>query len=66
MNNGAMADEKVFPQAVVAENAAKITAQAVSEFSELAIKPAVQNVPVKVIKKEEKRSCFNSGNRGQN
>ena len=53
MNNGNLADEKVFPQAIVGENAEKTTQQAVSEFSELAIKPAVQNVPIKVIKKEE-------------
>lgn len=53
MNNGNLADEKVFPQAIVGEKAEKTTHQAVSEFSELAIKPAVQNVPIKVIKKEE-------------
>ena len=53
MNNNNMADEKVFPQAIVAENAGKTTAQATSELAELAIKPAVQNVPTRVIKWEK-------------
>ena len=53
MNNNSLADEKVFPQAIVAENAVKVTAQATSELAELAITPAVQNVPTKVIKMEE-------------
>ena len=51
MNNN-LADEKVFPQVSVGENAGNITMQNMSEIYEFAVKPAVQNVPVKVIKKE--------------
>lgn len=52
MNNN-LADEKVFPQVSVGENAGNITMQTMSEIYEFAIKPAVQNRPVRVIKKEE-------------
>ena len=51
MNNN-LADEKVFPQVSAGENAGNITMQNMSEIYEFAVKPAVQNVPVKVIKKE--------------
>ena len=51
MNNN-LADEKVFPQVSVGENAGNITMQNMSEIYEFAVKPAVQNVPVRVIKKE--------------
>ena len=48
-----IADEKVFPQVMVDKNTEKINVQAMSEFSELTVKPAVQNRPVKIIKMEE-------------
>ena len=48
-----IADEKVFPQVMVDKNTEKINGQAMSEFSELTVKPAVQNRPVKIIKMEE-------------
>lgn len=55
-NNNNLPDEKTFPQVSIGENAGNITVQAMSEFSEFAIKPAVQNRPSKVIKTEEEEN----------